>query len=280
MVNTLSLFSSPTMHSFLNPHFCFHSISVHMDGVHMQASGLLCQKQQRRPSDSCFSTNWPVTWYFLVFMCFNTSFILPHKIIFTSVYWVKESKRATSGDLKKKKKKIKTQKNVHPKHKDTGGQQWRSWQRFSVLHLFRLVKNRINTSEQPDRTGESAVWQVSPDWRRIYWNFCLIIVSILLLALRMTADQCFLQAAGLRSKPPLTLTVFVNTAALSSAVGQRAARSPGSTGIKPVKPLNYFQIQLENSYPKHRSTWNTPAGTEEDVQTWTAVPQLAGGQGH
>lgn len=78
---TRSLFSSPALHSFLNPHFCFHSISVHVDGVHMQASGLLCLKQQRRSSDSCFSTNRPVTWYFLVCMCFNISFNLPHKII-------------------------------------------------------------------------------------------------------------------------------------------------------------------------------------------------------
>lgn len=174
-------------------------------------------------------------------------------------------------------------KNVRPKHKDTGGPQWRGWQRFSPSTFFICsVWLKTGSTHQSSLTAQvSQLCATGESWlKEDFLKLRLIIVSILLLTLRMTAHQCLLQAAGPRSKPQLTLTVFVNTAALSSAIGQRAARPPGSTGIKPVKPLNYFQIQLENRYLKHRSTWNTPAGTEEDVQTWTAVPQLAGGQRH
>lgn len=67
----------------------------------------------------------------------------------------------------------------------------------------------------------------------------------------------------LRISVPFRPSVVVKpSAALCSVIGQRAARSPESTGIKPVKPLSYFQTQLDNSPHKHTHThvtdsWNT-----------------------
>lgn len=54
-------------------------------------------------------------------------------------------------------------------------------------------------------------------------------------------------------------------AVLCCVIGQRAACSPGSTGIKPVKTLNYFHTQLDNRTPEtlwwttvwHTMCWST-----------------------
>lgn len=131
----------------------------------------------------------------------------------------------------------------------------------------------MRAAVQTDLTGESAVCD---RWVLTEGGFTAAQIWSLVSILLFTLDWLQISVSFSCSVVRASADIHGGRQSCIELIGQRAADSPGSTGIKPVKPLNYFQIQLDNSCQEHRATWNTPAGTAEHRRTWVSGKRASG----